>query len=160
MILEATHYGRPRGAMRHRTGTRGGRAMAYHDPRHTSEEAAIAALLRGAMPAGWSVDGPWRLALVSWVARPARLKRKADRGTGPIWHPGKPDADNIAKIVMDAATKAAVWRDDSYCCQLSVERWYLGLGSDGLEIGLPRVEIRIETAHPWRHGRVDWKETP
>lgn len=150
--LRCTHLGPPQGARRHRTALRGGHARAYHDPRHVSEESALASSLATALPEGWSTEDRYRVVIVCWHARPARMKRKADRGTGPIPYRGKPDADNIAKLALDAATRAGVWRDDTQVSQLVVVRWWLPLGSDGVEQGLPRLEISVGQAMEWRNG--------
>lgn len=144
MILRATHLGPPQGARRHRMTVRGGHARAYQDPRQAAEEMDLAARLRAELPEGWSTDGGYVVHVVAWFGRPARLKRTKDRGTGELRHLGKPDADNIAKLVLDAATRAGVWRDDALVHTLLVQRMYLALGEEGLEVGLPRIEVMIE----------------
>lgn len=143
MRLSATHFGPPQGARRHRMTVRGGHARAYTDARQVSEEASLAEVLRAAVPVGWSTEGTYSVHIVAWFGRPGRLKRKADRGSGMVPHAAKPDADNLAKLVLDAATRAAVWRDDALVYRLQVERWYLPLSSDGVEVGLPRIEVEI-----------------
>lgn len=143
MRLTATHFGAPQGARRHRMTVRGGHARAYTDARQMSEEASLAEVLRASVPVGWSADGPYCVHVVAWFARPGRLKRKADRGSGMVPHIAKPDVDNIAKLVLDAATRAGVWRDDALVYRLEVERWYLPLSSEGTEVGLPRVEVEV-----------------
>lgn len=53
---------------------------------------------------------------------------KPDRGLkpdAPLWHTGKPDADNLAKAVLDALTQlGAFWRDDSQVARLAVRKGY------------------------------------
>lgn len=123
---------------------RGGHARAYKDDRQAAEEHDLAGRLRAELPVGWSTDGAYVVHIVAWFGRPARLKRAKDRNTGELRHLGKPDVDNVAKLVLDAATRAGVWRDDALVHTLLVQRMYLALDGEGVEIGLPRIEVLIE----------------
>lgn len=136
-------HGPPQAARRHRVAVRGGHARAYHDAAHTHAEAGIADALRSELPEGWSTDGPIQVIIHAYFGRPARLKRRKDAGDQRRAYTGKPDGDNIAKLVMDAATKAGIWRDDGQVAALSVRKWYLDLNHDGGEVGLPRIEVTI-----------------
>ena len=49
----------------------------------------------------------------------------------------KPDVDNALKAILDAATKAGVWRDDAQVASVVVEKWICS--GDGR----PRVELTI-----------------
>lgn len=52
--------------------------------------------------------------------------RNADRlkPNVPDWHGKKPDADNLAKAVMDAMSAAGVWQDDAQVSDLRVTKQY------------------------------------
>jgi Holliday junction resolvase RusA-like endonuclease len=39
-------------------------------------------------------------------------------------HTVKPDIDNLQKVVMDAATDAGIWKDDSLVYASYAEKWY------------------------------------
>jgi Holliday junction resolvase RusA-like endonuclease len=56
-------------------------------------------------------------------SRPKRLLRRLDP-VGRIPHSSKPDADNVAKAVLDAMVKAGVLRDDALVNELTVRKWY------------------------------------
>ena len=77
------------------------------------------ATLQAGMPPDWTpIAGPVRVQVTFVFARP-----KAHFGTGrnaavvkpgaPYHHHQKPDADKLLRAVLDAATTAGVWRDDS-----------------------------------------------
>jgi Holliday junction resolvase RusA-like endonuclease len=54
---------------------------------------------------------------------------------------GKPDCDNLAKAVLDAAN-GVLWVDDAQVAELVVRRWV------GVEGEAPRVEVRVEGLIP------------
>lgn len=76
----------------------------YTAPRVAGEKRRLASLAASALPVGWDPSGEMQLAL--WVCR----RRK--------WT-ATPDADNLAKIVMDA-WNGLVWLDDSQIVALHV----------------------------------------
>lgn len=55
--------------------------------------------------------------------------------TAPFYHTGRPDADNLAKAVLDALTNAGAWADDGIVCELRVTKT---LGKR------PGCEVKIE----------------
>lgn len=60
-----------------------------------------------------------------------RGKAKALREDAPKWHTGKPDADNLAKAVMDALTQlGGFWRDDCQVSHLYVSKAYCATQAD------------------------------
>jgi Holliday junction resolvase RusA-like endonuclease len=56
----------------------------------------------------------------SWMP-PERWKEERKLG-GPLPWYTKPDADNVAKIVLDAAVAAGLLEDDRFVCELSVRK--------------------------------------
>lgn len=107
--------GRPRA-------TRTGRV---YTPKATREWERMAALVITTARRGWQVerDTPVRATIDAVKSRPKRLTRRAD-SDGRIARTTKPDADNVAKAVLDAAQKAAVIHDDAQVAQLEVRSWY------------------------------------
>lgn len=150
--LELVVPGKPYGARRPNVVRRGDRHFAVNPDSHVEHEERIriaAEAAQGGPLGAWvTIEGPVRVQIETWHHRPARLKRAADRGaylrTGSSTaYTGKPDADNVAKLVMDALTRAGTWRDDTQVSDLSVRRRYLDLGLDGVEIGIERTEVRV-----------------
>jgi Holliday junction resolvase RusA-like endonuclease len=133
--------GAPAGAERHRVGQ--GRRM-YHTSKHVTEQERIALVARAAGVRALP-EGPVYLRLTAWFARPQkRLRRVMDRGV-PAYYRGKPDADNLAKLYMDALTYAGAWPDDTQVAMLRVVRRYLDLDLMGTDIGRERVEVYLST---------------
>lgn len=143
LVLSIEVPGRPQGARRHRAARRGDRVVTFHSDDHLAAEER----LRNAAAAQWRrrtpLDGPVIVSIETHHARPQRLKRKRDRGSGPLPYVGKPDADNVAKLVLDALTLAAVWRDDTLVAELVVRRRWLPLSVTGAEDGVPRTTVRV-----------------
>ena len=134
--------GPPVGAARPRV-VKGGQHT-YMPDRHTAWEAACIYRAQQAFPGMFHPHFTAAVAveIVAWQSRPKRLRRRADpRET--IASTSKPDADNIAKLVMDAATKAGVWRDDTAVADLRVRRRYLPIDATGQDVGLERVEVTV-----------------
>lgn len=131
-----------RGASRPRATRRGAHAAVYMPPEHRDAEADLVALLASAASEqGWTrVERPGIVALTIrlYVDRPKR-----EMGVGwpddPYLVGGKPDADNVAKLVMDAGTKAGLWQDDTQVAALLVDRWRSAKG------GSPMTMVVVET---------------
>ena len=90
-----------------------------------------------------ALDEPVRVNVTLVAARPQRLRRRRDPDGRIPRAVGKPDADNAAKLVMDALVKAMVLRDDTLVCVLHVERWYAGRDEGAA------TEVVVST---WRDG--------
>ena len=131
----------PLGKGRPRATVQGGRARVY-TPTATADWEHFAALeLRAAWEAKPPMIGPLGCEIVAVFPRTAALLRKV-RGEykHPTWrlpHGGKPDADNIAKSVLDAVEKAGVILDDKQIALLTVGKHYAMIHEE------PRVEVRI-----------------
>ena len=80
------------------------------------------------------IDGAIGLGIKAYFPRPKSLPKKAD--PGPAYRPSRPDADNIAKAVMDAGN-GVLWADDGLVVILVVEKFIHGVG------GEPRVELNV-----------------
>jgi Holliday junction resolvase RusA-like endonuclease len=53
----------------------------------------------------------------------------------PLPKTTRPDLDNLAKLALDAMTRAGYWHDDSQVVRLVTEKWY----SD-----MPGIAVRVE----------------
>jgi Holliday junction resolvase RusA-like endonuclease len=84
--------------------------------------------------------------------RDRRVRVPAERRAHDTW----PDADNLAKAVMDAATKARVWRDDGQVARLVVDKIVAAQNEEPyVELAVapllnPTEPARAHTALPWR----------
>lgn len=72
------------------------------------------------------LTGPLSLSLDFRFARPKShfTSKGALSKSARLAHTTKPDADNLAKAVMDALTDAGLWRDDTQIVQLNVTKTY------------------------------------
>lgn len=79
-----------------------------------------------------------RLSAIFYLPRPASLCRKKDP-EGPLPCLRKPDAENLAKALMDALT-GVLYADDKQVCVLEVRKFYPSKGE------APRTDIELEEA--------------
>jgi len=81
-------------------------------------------------------EGPIRMTMVFYMARPKRLMRAKDPD-GPIPSTARPDLDNLEKLVLDALNTVA-YKDDSQVFERQGLKLYCEKG------GSPRTEIYME----------------
>lgn len=143
--LRVQVLGKPRGAQRPRAYVRGKHASVYTADEHAAAEARIVATVAGRWSGQPPLDEPVELWIVAWHTPPKARRRKRDANSPALPYTGKPDADNLAKLVMDAMTRAGVWVDDTRVHRLVVERWYLPLDGRSCPVGVERVEIDVAT---------------
>lgn len=139
--------GEPKGQPRPRAFARkmGGKYVARVFDAGTAEawKGAIAAEAAQHKPAS-PITGPVRLRLWFYLARPKGhyVAGKVERGlrdTAPLYHIGKPDADNLAKAVMDALTQCGwFWFDDAQVAVLTASKLYADSGT-GAQIEILEV---------------------
>ena len=112
---EAVPKGRPRFFIR------GGQVRVITPEKTVAYEKRVAAAARAAVNqlGGWAVGQrvPLALEVVSIHERPQRLFRLADEGYRAP-KTTKPDADNVAKAVMDGLQRARLFQDDSQVAQV------------------------------------------
>ena len=103
-----------------------------HPVRAYKQQVRLAAAKKIAEP----YDGPVRLVLEFVLPRPKAMvwKNKVMHRT---WHCKKPDADNLAKAVMDALQSVA-WNDDSQVSELLIAKVIAGGNEE------PGVRVVIE----------------
>ncbi len=102
---------KPKGKGRHRC-AKGGHAYTPQTTRVAEEE--LVELLKE----DWS--GKTLLGAVSleltWIFKATKRNRQGK------WHVCKPDIDNTLKLVMDAGTKAGLWKDDSQVAYVTMAK--------------------------------------
>jgi Holliday junction resolvase RusA-like endonuclease len=60
------------------------------------------------------MEGSVNVEMVFGMPRPKwHYTKKGLRPNAPRFHTGRPDLDNLEKLIMDALTQARFWRDDS-----------------------------------------------
>jgi Holliday junction resolvase RusA-like endonuclease len=64
------------------------------------------------------------------------------KASAPVCHVSKPDADNLAKLVLDRITRGGrIWRDDSQVARLRVEKfWAITDARIGVYLSVERFE--------------------
>jgi len=80
--------------------------------------------------------GPVAISMCFSLTRPkSHFGAKGLKASAPLHHSGKPDADNLAKLVMDQITKSGkVWRDDSQVVSLRVEKLWASGNESGCSV--------------------------
>lgn len=139
--------GEPKGQPRPRAFARkmGGKFVARVFDCGTAEawKSAIAAEAAQHKPAA-PISGPVRLRIAFHLPRPKGhyIAGKPERGLkadAPRWHTGKPDADNLAKAVMDALTQCGwFWLDDAQVSVLTAAKLYADSGT-GAQVEIKEV---------------------
>lgn len=146
----ATVPGDPRG----KGSVRVHKGHAFKDAR-TAEYMTRAILAFQAARGTWSrLDGPWWCELAAFIERPKHLvpkprARTPQPPTGAFVAPCKPDADNIAKAILDALVQAGIVADDCSCVDLSIRKFYAPVGSPAC------VSVTLGPVEPWTLSTYD-----
>ena len=121
-LIEFTVYGKPVAQPRPRaTGIVG--KPRFYNPSTARDWKAIVAMTAQAEMTRKQLPpfkGPVRVSCLFYMPRPKSHFRTGSlsellKPDAPVWHSQKPDRDNLDKAVLDALTKAKVFRDD---CQV------------------------------------------
>jgi Holliday junction resolvase RusA-like endonuclease len=132
-LVDAWIACRPRPQGRPRAGRSWtGRHVTYTDDDTRAAAEEQAALLAPHAPRE-PFAGPLRLELAYYLP--------ASREDG--WHVSRPDADNLAKLTMDAMSRLRFWADDSQVCWLSVQKHR---ETDPAQRGVKVVLLALEAA--------------
>jgi Holliday junction resolvase RusA-like endonuclease len=129
-IGQWTALGIPKGQPRPRAFVRGGRAAVYDSGTAEGWKSAVATACKEL--AGRGLHQCLALSLTFYMPRPKShyTSKGALKPASPRFlHCSKPDADNLAKAVMDALTGIQVWLDDDQVSELIVRRQYEQAGS-------------------------------
>lgn len=91
------------------------------------------------------LDGPVEVTIDAVWSRPARCPDAVPTSwaTGErVRRPSTPDADNVAKAILDGLTRSGIWADDCIADIGHVRRWYAARGEE------PHTEVTVR--------RVGW----
>lgn len=125
--------GLPKGQPRPKAFARGGIASVYDPSTAEGWKGQVAIAAKSCTPST-PLPMPLYLHLEFYMPRPGGhyiggKKDRPIRTEAPGYHVGKPDADNLAKAVMDALTVIRFWHDDSQVADLRVRKLYdIGTG--------------------------------
>jgi Holliday junction resolvase RusA-like endonuclease len=121
--FKAFASGHPKGQPRPRAFNRNGRTAVYDPGTAEGWKGQVASACKALE--GNQHDGPLQVELSFMMPRPKEhfLKRGL-RPNAPRWFTGKPDADNLAKAVLDALTQIGAWKDDSLVTVLIANKEY------------------------------------
>lgn len=137
-MIQFTVLGCPVGKGRPKFSTFNGQATAYTPAKTVNYENLVKLSVqqqqKGLKP--FDKDVPLQAHIIAYFPIPKSTSKKKREAmlNGEIYHTKKPDADNLAKAVLDALNGIAFY-DDAQVCELIVQKWY----SDN-----PRVEISIK----------------
>lgn len=125
----------PTGKARPRFARRGSFVSTYDSDAQKRAVAEIRSLLLGQTQPS-PLQGPLSVHIVAHMPIPKSWPKKRVKAAldGREWHTSKPDADNLAKQLLDCFN-GCIWRDDTQVVLLVVEKRY----SDA-----PRWEVEIE----------------
>jgi crossover junction endodeoxyribonuclease RusA len=134
--IEFFTQGTPKGQPRPKAFSRGGHAGVY-DPGTANEWKLLIRHEAQKNAPESKFSGPVRVTIHFYLPRPkAHFLKSGLRGDAPVWVEKKPDADNLAKAVMDALTDlGSYWADDSQVTQLHVTKRYASTPGALLIIG-------------------------
>lgn len=133
-MLEATSFRvelTPRGQGRARIGRVGAYARMFKAAADAEHESAFAEQARAHRPAV-PFAGAVLVSIIAVLPRPQSLTAVSKRTGQPLadpkrrWHTARPDADNIAKGVLDAMRDW--WTDDCVVAGLNVSKFVAGFG--------------------------------
>jgi Holliday junction resolvase RusA-like endonuclease len=67
---------------------------------------------------------------------------KGLKASAPVTHVGKPDVDNLAKLILDQITQSGnVWRDDSQVVSLTVHKFWAVANEQGCSVSISTLGI-------------------
>lgn len=117
--------GAPAAKGRPRIGLACGRPVAYTPAKTRTREGVVASLAVDAMAGRAPLTGPLRvvIAAIMPVAPSWPKKRQAAALAGEVAPTGRPDLDNILKLVADGMN-GIVWGDDSQIVMISARKLY------------------------------------
>lgn len=154
MTLRLTWHGPPKGQPRVKATRRGAFVRMYTPDTADEMKDGIRRLAVEAMARGeWQhTTGPVEVVITAYFPRPASHFWRV-RGTdvlkqgAPTYHTQKPDADNVAKAVMDAigphGSWPGVWADDKQVASLIVGKCFASPGNGpSVEVSVTRLPTR------------------
>lgn len=140
MKYEFEVAGIPKGQPRPRAFAFHGKARMYDPGTAEGWKQSVAVTARQVCPK--TLDGPLSVTLKFFMPRPkSHFGKHGLKPSAPYYHAQKPDADNLAKAVLDALTTIGVWRDDAQVCELSISRnWTCEPFKPGCKVTIETLE--------------------
>lgn len=135
--------GTPKGQPRPRAFVRGNRAAVYDPGTAEGWKSCIAVAAKELE--GRCLHVPLSVTLTFYLPRPKSHFRSSGqlKPSAPVYmHDGKPDADNLAKAVLDALTGIRAWLDDDQVCELTIRKYWES-DHNGPQTHPPGCVIRI-----------------
>ena len=102
------------------------------------------ALLEMATQTRWELTlGPVAVELRFAMPRPkSHFGAKGLKPSEPVAHVGKPDVDNLAKLILDQITRnTRIWRDDSQVVSLTVHKFWATANEQGCSVSISTLGI-------------------
>lgn len=124
MKVQFSVIGEPRGKQRPRFQRIGNKVRTY-TPDQTVDYESLVKWTYGQKYPNTVLEGPIIATIKAYFPIPKSIsKRKREKMLlDDVYYPKKPDADNVAKIVLDALNKIA-YNDDGQICMMQVEKFY------------------------------------
>jgi len=147
--LTFTVHGEPKGQPRPRAFAR--KMGSIHvarfydsDVADTWKNAVTLAVIEAARKDKWALT-LHAVSLSVWFAMPrpkSHFGAKGLKPSAPAYHAGKPDVDNLAKLVLDRITRSErIWRDDSQVVSLIVHKFWAVGAEQGCSVSISTFEI-------------------
>ena len=137
--IEFTAFGTPKGQPRPRSFAKkiGAKWMARVYDSSTAEgwKNQVAMAAQPHLPPT-PLESPVNVRLAFRFARPKGhlTKHGSIKGSAPLYHVQKPDADNAAKAVLDALTILGIWKDDCQIVSLKTTKEWVAAGQAGVQV--------------------------
>lgn len=136
MIVKFTIDGPPKGKGRPQFARRGNRVTARTPEKTASYEELVRWCWKVQCGQSFPQGTPLRVEIRAFFPIPSSFSKKKRDALKDTPHIKKPDADNVAKAVVDALNYLAFHDDSAICDLITIKRY-----SEN-----PRVEVRIEEA--------------
>lgn len=108
------------------------RSGAIYTPAQTvTHESNVGWCAKQAMGSQLPFEGPVAVTIYSWRSKPVSWSKK--KQAAAIFATGKPDCDNLCKLILDAL-KGICYRDDSQISDLSICRRYSVHGDEQVNV--------------------------
>ena len=130
-LLDVTIPGDPVPQGRPRAHRVGNGIRVYDPPKAKKWKRGAAILIRHAaspIPLVRDHRAPLSVEIDVVIRRPKSAPKTRQLDRQP--HVKRPDLDNIVKCVLDAATSAGIWGDDSQVCELVARKWQAAMGEE------------------------------
>ena len=108
------------------------------------KSAVMLAIIEAAKLHKWALTlGPVAVELRFAMPRPkSHFGAKGLKASAPVQHIGKPDVDNLAKLILDQITRSGcVWRDDSQVVSMRSDKFWATGAEQGCSVSISTLGI-------------------